>query len=152
MSNCIIIAGNPVDGFNHYGPFDDCEQANEWADGRFDEWWGAKLHLTGQEVTPLAPVHVVQVGAVYDGNSSRGVKLEAAFTGDPGEYQEIRVDAYGAPPGVRLGSKLECLAGVVVGVDALQEVRVLITTKGEGDGDHHVIVYPERSEDIVEFD
>jgi len=42
MSNdrSIIVAGNPVDGFKFYGPFDDTGSANEWADDniRNEDW------------------------------------------------------------------------------------------------------------------
>lgn len=41
---CIIISGNPVDGLNFFGPFDDIELAIEWAAERFDEWWSATLY------------------------------------------------------------------------------------------------------------
>jgi hypothetical protein len=47
----IIIFGNPADGFEHIGPFDDGEAANEYADrhlrGRND-WWVVLL----QEPSP----------------------------------------------------------------------------------------------------
>lgn len=36
----IVIAGNPVDGFNYFGPFDDNESAEEWAESNIsDSWW-----------------------------------------------------------------------------------------------------------------
>lgn len=38
----IIIAGNPIDGFELYGPFDTHEDAEEWAtNAKFNgpDWW-----------------------------------------------------------------------------------------------------------------
>jgi hypothetical protein len=41
----IVITGNPVDGFNHFGPFDGPEDASAWAEvQRFDwEYWVTEL-------------------------------------------------------------------------------------------------------------
>ena len=41
----IVITGNPGDGFVYYGPFDDAEQANAWAEDelRNAEWWVIEL-------------------------------------------------------------------------------------------------------------
>lgn len=37
----IVITGNPVDGFGYFGPFDDVEAADAWAERqRFEEsYW-----------------------------------------------------------------------------------------------------------------
>lgn len=37
----IVVCGNPADGYTHYGPFDDSDSANEWADQELrnaDSW------------------------------------------------------------------------------------------------------------------
>lgn len=43
----IIVQGNPVDGFAHYGPFPNRQSAIDWADGPNSEvtfdWWIAPL-------------------------------------------------------------------------------------------------------------
>jgi len=43
----IIISGNPVDGFFYYGPFEDAEQALEYADAEYSirnsEYWVTEL-------------------------------------------------------------------------------------------------------------
>jgi hypothetical protein len=41
----LLIVGNPVDGFDYYGPFPDADAASEWAENnRRDEvWWTTKL-------------------------------------------------------------------------------------------------------------
>jgi hypothetical protein len=40
----IVISGNPKDGFTHYGPFDDADQAEEWADENLkDSYWVVPL-------------------------------------------------------------------------------------------------------------
>lgn len=46
----IVIIGNPVDGFTHYGPFDDAAVATDWADEYVQadkyglDWWVVDLH------------------------------------------------------------------------------------------------------------
>lgn len=37
----IIVAGNPIDGFEFFGPFGCETDAIDWADAAFDdrEWW-----------------------------------------------------------------------------------------------------------------
>jgi len=43
-TQAVVIYGNPVDGFNHVGPFPDAEVANWWADGLMDgDWWVTSL-------------------------------------------------------------------------------------------------------------
>ncbi|WP_310530753.1 hypothetical protein [Novosphingobium sp.] len=40
----IVIIGNPVDGFTHYGPFADWEAATDWVESLSDcDWWIAPL-------------------------------------------------------------------------------------------------------------
>jgi hypothetical protein len=41
----IIVAGNPVDGFEFYGPFESEEDAAAWAEhGQPGDWWIARVH------------------------------------------------------------------------------------------------------------
>lgn len=42
----VVLTGNPIDGLSVYGPFEDAEAANEFADGclRGNEWWSVTLH------------------------------------------------------------------------------------------------------------
>ncbi len=42
----LIIVGNVVNGLTHYGPFDDAEEANEYAKYKFDDedWVVAALY------------------------------------------------------------------------------------------------------------
>lgn len=45
----IVVCGNPIDGFEYYGPFDDESIAERWGregDDGANEWWVA--HLTPQ--------------------------------------------------------------------------------------------------------
>lgn len=35
----IVVTGNPLDGFTHFGPWDVREDAEKWADQLDDEWW-----------------------------------------------------------------------------------------------------------------
>ena len=41
----IIVAGNPFDGFDFYGPFRDIEDAIDYADRQFfgETWWVANI-------------------------------------------------------------------------------------------------------------
>ena len=42
----ILIKGNPIDGFKHYGPFEDSNSAISWGTHEFQEdpdWWFDKL-------------------------------------------------------------------------------------------------------------
>ena len=51
----IIIDGNPVDGYQFYGPFDDGEKASYWANLELDrdpEWFVAKLNSPDEETAP----------------------------------------------------------------------------------------------------
>jgi bisphosphoglycerate-independent phosphoglycerate mutase (AlkP superfamily) len=43
----IIVSGDPRDGFQHHGPFDDAITAVEWASQNIDEeisWWTTVLY------------------------------------------------------------------------------------------------------------
>lgn len=39
----ILIVGNPVDGFRHYGPFPDMQSAAEWSERVDDDCWVSVL-------------------------------------------------------------------------------------------------------------
>lgn len=44
MGKKIVIAGNPVDGLQFFGPFEDNESAQVFADSlTTNEWWVADL-------------------------------------------------------------------------------------------------------------
>lgn len=36
----IVIAGNPVEGFRYYGPFDDTQKATDWAEDHRSKLYG----------------------------------------------------------------------------------------------------------------
>jgi hypothetical protein len=49
MGLCIIITGNPVDGFGYFGPFKTCEHAFRHAEElRLQEWWIAPLEAPNE--------------------------------------------------------------------------------------------------------
>lgn len=73
--------------------------------------------------------------ALNNGENPDGIVLEAEQLGDPGVYQEIGVSAI-------KGS--ECVAFAVVGLDPNNEVRVSLTTDGNGYGDQPLSIYPCR--------
>ena len=39
----IVITGNPVDGFEYYGPFDSPSQAGDWAEDLLQQDWWATI-------------------------------------------------------------------------------------------------------------
>lgn len=43
MDQFVIVIGNPIDGISIHGPFEDMEDAHEWAENNSDEWWCAWL-------------------------------------------------------------------------------------------------------------
>jgi len=45
----IVVSGNIVDGLGFFGPFENAETANEWADDNFKEWIVTELEATGEE-------------------------------------------------------------------------------------------------------
>lgn len=46
MGMHVIMTGNPADGFAVIGPFNNAEEASEYADEHFreEEWWLLPLH------------------------------------------------------------------------------------------------------------
>lgn len=76
----------------------------------------------------------IRVVAMNDGRNPQGIVLEADESGDRGIYNEIRVSALKGE---------DCVADILVGLDEKGQVRVLVTTGNEGDGDHAVAVYPQ---------
>ncbi len=82
--------------------------------------------------------------ALNNGENPEGIVLEVEQLGDPGVYQEIGVSAIN-------GS--ECVAFAVVGLDPNNEVRVSLTTDGNGYGDQPLSIYPCRPiEQCIESD
>ena len=73
----------------------------------------------------------------HDGNNPRGLTAEVNATVGGASYREIMVSAY-APDG-------RCIGDVVIGLNEEGELRVLVTTDGDGDGGHGIAVYPERA-------
>jgi hypothetical protein len=39
----IVVAGNPADGFDFYGPFGDSDKADEWREDLDDDGWVVEL-------------------------------------------------------------------------------------------------------------
>lgn len=75
------------------------------------------------------------VRPINDGNNPDAIVLEAEQTGDPGIYQEVALSA--------LQGK-DCVAFIIVGLDCNNELRVSLTSDGNGDGDHAIAVFPCR--------
>ncbi|MHB8474494.1 MAG: hypothetical protein ACYDC8_16915 [Gammaproteobacteria bacterium] len=79
----------------------------------------------------------LSVTATTDGHTPTGIRL-TPITGDNPDYGEIRVGAFNG---------ITCVADVLIGVSPDNELRVLITTGGCGDGEHPVTVFPLRATD-----
>lgn len=74
---------------------------------------------------------------LYEGKNPLGLRMEVCKAGDTGIYNEVAVDCYG-PGGLLVGS-------VLVGLDIeKKDMRVLLTTDGEGGNEQKVAVYPQR--------
>lgn len=82
--------------------------------------------------------------AMHSGLNPQGIRLEGGLTGDPGIYQEIRISAF---------KGADCIGDILVGLDESGELRVMVTADGDGDDDHQVLIFPQRSaENAVVFD
>lgn len=80
--------------------------------------------------------------AMNGAKNPKEITLRAEPTGDRGIYQEIAVRAF------RDG---KAIGDVLVGLDAKGDLRVLVTADSDGDSDHALALYPERTaEDMVE--
>lgn len=83
---------------------------------------------------------------MYDGNNPNGLTAKAEVCENlstEGGYRELRVGIYDA--------KMNCIGDVIITLDveSQQFPRVLITTGGDGDGDHDVWVYPLRLKHVA---
>lgn len=88
--------------------------------------------------------NILRCEAMHSGLNPQSIRLEGELTGDPGIYQEMRISAFKGD---------ECIGDVLVGLNEAGELRVMVTTDGEGDGDHQVLVFPQLpAEDAVVFD
>ena len=77
----------------------------------------------------------IEFPALHQSHNPQGIVLRAERTGDAGIYQEISVQALKAGKPV---------ADILVGLDEHGELRVLITSDGDGESDHAIAVYPSR--------
>lgn len=81
--------------------------------------------------------------AMHDGKNPQKVMFSIERTGDPGVYNEVGIAAIG---------NNQCVAYILIGINEAGEVRILTTSNEEGDGDHTVAIYPQRSgQDIVDL-
>ncbi len=82
--------------------------------------------------------NIITIDAAYESQNPQSIQLAVELAGDWDEYKEIRVLA-------------DILIGIVVGLQSdiktQGEVRVLITTNGAGDDDHHIAIYPQREQE-----
>ena len=77
--------------------------------------------------------------AANDYGNARGIIIQACASGDPSAFQEMAVSLH-TPDGA-------CVADILIGLSPNGEVRVLTSVNGNGEGDKHVAVFPERPAD-----
>lgn len=80
---------------------------------------------------------ITRLNLLHNGANPQGIMADAEITGDAGIYNEIRMSAY--------DKEGNCIGDVLMGLDEKGELRVLLTTGGDGDGDHSVAIYPTRN-------
>jgi hypothetical protein len=54
--NYLVIVGNPLDGYTHFGPFDSQNEATDWASenvDRYYEWWIGELFESVEEMEKM---------------------------------------------------------------------------------------------------
>jgi len=76
-----------------------------------------------------------------DGKNPGSYTADASRSGDRDIYNEVRI-------GIYKDNGQECVADMLVGLDSTNmEPRVLVTTGGNGDGEHTFAIYPLRTPD-----
>lgn len=89
------------------------------------------------------PSRIEAFPLMHSGENPGGYMAEAARTGDPGIYEEVRISILHPDRG--------CVGDVLVGLTDQGEPRMLLTHNGEGDGDHVIAVFPLKPvDDAVE--
>ena len=80
--------------------------------------------------------------AMNHAQNPRGIHLTAEPVGDDSLYQEIAVSAT-----LPSNAGKPRIADVNIGLTGDGELRILITTGNDGDGDHDIAIYPQRPHD-----
>lgn len=75
----IVLTGNPVTGLTFHGPFEDEQEAQQWVEGKYDEWLVAPL----ERALPYGTIHL----NVYERNRAYGGPEEGEWWYDTGTYQ-----------------------------------------------------------------
>jgi hypothetical protein len=88
-----------------------------------------KCRKNGKEMEQLS------VRIIYQGKPGDYVATAEAC-GDPGIYEELRVGIF--------NSRGECVGDAFFTLSEDGEPRVLLTTEGDGDGDHYLVWFPLR--------
>lgn len=96
--------------------------------------------------SPAAPVDPQRDGVprfelMHSGANPLRYQAEAIRTGDAGIYEEVRISVFDCSD--------SCVADTLVGLTEAGELRVLVTSDADGDGDHRIAVYPTRSADTA---
>ncbi|KKI35976.1 hypothetical protein VI03_24605 [Burkholderia vietnamiensis] len=93
----------------------------------------------GSPAAPVGPQRdaVPRFELTHSGANPHRYHAEAIRTGDAGIYDEVRVSVFDCND--------TCVADALVGLTEAGELRVLVTTDADGDGDHRIAIYPTRS-------
>lgn len=78
---------------------------------------------------------------MHSGTNPHHYEAEAARTGDAGVYEEVRISVF--------DRNASCVADALVGLTEDGEVRVLVTTDGNGDNEHQIAIFPTRGADTA---
>lgn len=88
-----------------------------------------------ETVSEFKAISPVEFTALHSGQNPNQIRIRVERRGDAGIYHEVAIR------GLKLG---KAMADVLVGLNEKGELRVLVTSDGDGDGDHAIAVYPER--------
>jgi hypothetical protein len=99
---------------------------------------------------PFAHLEPLAPGQRLPNSTSRSLTYAVEECGDEGIYAEIAVDVY--LRGLMVADVYVGLAPRPDAGEGEQEVRVLLTMRGDGEGDHELAIYPERGAVVEAFD
>lgn len=90
-----------------------------------------------------------RVPLIWQGKNPMGLEAQGSVeTNDPDNqgYLEVAICCY--RKNERSGEE-ELIADILVGLCEKGDIRVLVTTNSEGDGDHNIAIYPMRPTELA---
>ncbi len=95
-----------------------------------------------KDIAEFKKVKPAEFNPLHSRQNPNNLRLRIERTGDPGIYHEVAVRGFkdGKP-----------IADILVGLNEQGELRVLITSDGDGESDHAIAVFPQKPrEQMVE--